>query len=76
MNDLDRAMDEAIKKDDAADAKLDGARWAGGPRICKRENLPSFTSEAAAQCEYCHLWHFKTKPRPPSGASSGSGRQS
>jgi len=34
MNDLDRAMDLAVKKDDADDAsKLDPARWSDGPGI-------------------------------------------
>jgi len=25
-------------------------------------------------CKFCSNWHFLTKPRPPSGSSSGTGR--
>lgn len=26
------------------------------------------------KCKACGKWHFKAKPRPPSGATSGTGR--
>lgn len=100
MNDLDQAMDFAVRKDDASDvAKLYPPRWPGGPPICASANLPAFETQESAvawqnapnktnplyeanpikkiwQCEKCRHWHFITKPRPPSGASSGSGRES
>lgn len=27
------------------------------------------------KCDKCDGWHFVTKPRPPSGSSSGTGRE-
>lgn len=70
---------------------FDPPRWPGGPKICKAENLPAFQTvkEMAAfhdslpgvktltvkLCPVCDCYHAYTKPRSPSGDSSGSSRR-
>ena len=69
---------------------FDPPRWPGGPFICIAANLPSFETAAAArnmnrtlegdsvdetwECKACGMTHAGHKYRPPSGATSGSGR--
>jgi hypothetical protein len=74
----------------SAPSLFDPPRWPGGPRICVAANLPAFETVAEARditrtnegdslkeswtCTVCGMIHATYKARPPSGATSGSGR--
>jgi hypothetical protein len=60
-----------------------------GIKTCSYEFLPAFATEAALGafaesccsvitekwlCTVCNNWHYLGAPKPPSGASSGTGR--
>lgn len=65
-------------------------RWPGAPKICIKENLPAFESEAKLKkyanelpamsivdtwkCEHCGWLHYHESMRPPSGSSAGKSR--
>lgn len=70
---------------------LDPPRWPNGPPICPVTNLPAFPDRAALDkffktlpavtvqrvglCSACGHYHAEAKSRPPSGATSGTGRK-
>lgn len=38
-------------------------------------NAPGQSIGRIGPCHYCGGWHYESKVRPPSGASSGTGRK-